>query len=149
LMIRDTLPGYSTYSIPIAKLFSRGPARSEGEGQKAIVLEVAATAKEIGRSSAQVALAWMRHRATPVIPIVGAPACSKRGRRLCTEPRSGDGDGFVHVRYYRSWLEPKWSERMKAVRGEPIVYWQRAHRSCERRRSSRQGSGRVRKQHFR
>jgi aryl-alcohol dehydrogenase-like predicted oxidoreductase len=39
---------------------------------KAIVLEVAAIAKEIGRSSAQVALAWLRHRATPVIPIVGA-----------------------------------------------------------------------------
>src|SRR4029077_1220145 len=39
---------------------------------KAIVLEVAAIAKEIGRSSAQVALAWLRHRATPVIPIIGA-----------------------------------------------------------------------------
>ena len=39
---------------------------------KAIVLEVAAIAKEIGRSSAQVALSWLRHRATPVIPIIGA-----------------------------------------------------------------------------
>ena len=39
---------------------------------KAIVLEVAAIAKEIGRSSAQVALCWLRHRATPVIPIIGA-----------------------------------------------------------------------------
>ncbi len=33
---------------------------------------MAAIAKEIGRSSAQVALSWLRHRATPVIPIVGA-----------------------------------------------------------------------------
>lgn len=42
------------------------------ERAKGIVLEVAAVAKEIGRSSAQIALAWLRHRATPVIPIVGA-----------------------------------------------------------------------------
>jgi aryl-alcohol dehydrogenase-like predicted oxidoreductase len=39
---------------------------------KAIVLEVAAVASEISRSSAQVALAWLRHQATAVIPIIGA-----------------------------------------------------------------------------
>jgi aryl-alcohol dehydrogenase-like predicted oxidoreductase len=38
---------------------------------KAIVTEVAATAKEIGRSSAQVALAWLLHRDLAVIPIIG------------------------------------------------------------------------------
>src|SRR5579859_4242568 len=39
---------------------------------KAIVVEVAAISAEIGRSSAQVALSWLRNRATPVIPIIGA-----------------------------------------------------------------------------
>jgi aryl-alcohol dehydrogenase-like predicted oxidoreductase len=38
----------------------------------ATVAEVAAIAKEIGRSSAQVALAWLHHRDAPVIPIIGA-----------------------------------------------------------------------------
>lgn len=42
------------------------------ERAKAIVSEVAAIATEIGRSSAQVALAWLRHQATPVVPIIGA-----------------------------------------------------------------------------
>ena len=30
------------------------------------------SSREVGRSPAQVALAWLRHRPTPVIPIVGA-----------------------------------------------------------------------------
>jgi aryl-alcohol dehydrogenase-like predicted oxidoreductase len=38
----------------------------------ATVAEVAAIAKAIGRSSAQVALAWLHHRDAPVIPIIGA-----------------------------------------------------------------------------
>jgi aryl-alcohol dehydrogenase-like predicted oxidoreductase len=38
----------------------------------AIVIEVQAVAKQLGRSPAQVALAWLRHRDVPVIPIVGA-----------------------------------------------------------------------------
>lgn len=39
---------------------------------RAVVAEVKAVAGEVGRSSAQVALAWLRQRPTPVIPIVGA-----------------------------------------------------------------------------
>jgi aryl-alcohol dehydrogenase-like predicted oxidoreductase len=39
---------------------------------KAIAGEVAAIAEQIGRSSAQVALAWLRYRVPPVIPIIGA-----------------------------------------------------------------------------
>jgi aryl-alcohol dehydrogenase-like predicted oxidoreductase len=50
----------------------RNNALKIDERAKAIVLEVAATAAEIGRSPAQVALAWLRHRATLVVPIVGA-----------------------------------------------------------------------------
>ncbi len=37
-----------------------------------VVEAVRAVAGEVGRSAAQVALAWLRHRPVPVIPIVGA-----------------------------------------------------------------------------
>jgi len=37
-----------------------------------VVAAVQQVAKEIGRSSAQVALAWLRGRPVPVIPIIGA-----------------------------------------------------------------------------
>ena len=37
-----------------------------------IIREVVAVAEESGRSPAQVALAWLRHRPVPVIPIIGA-----------------------------------------------------------------------------
>ena len=36
------------------------------------VREVLAIAKELGATAAQVALAWLRHRSVPVIPIIGA-----------------------------------------------------------------------------
>ena len=39
---------------------------------KGVVAEVMGVAREVGRSPAQVALAWLRHRPTPVIPIIGA-----------------------------------------------------------------------------
>ncbi|WP_165072909.1 aldo/keto reductase [Paludisphaera rhizosphaerae] len=38
----------------------------------AVVAEVLAVAAEVGRSPAQVALAWLRHRPIPIIPIIGA-----------------------------------------------------------------------------
>jgi len=42
------------------------------ERARAIVAEVREVAREVGRSPAQVALAWLRHRPIPIIPIVGA-----------------------------------------------------------------------------
>ena len=42
------------------------------ERSKAIVAEVDTVARETGCSSAQVALAWLRHRDMPVTPIIGA-----------------------------------------------------------------------------
>jgi aryl-alcohol dehydrogenase-like predicted oxidoreductase len=42
------------------------------ESTDLIVREVVAVAKEIGASPAQVALAWLRYRPVPVIPIIGA-----------------------------------------------------------------------------
>jgi aryl-alcohol dehydrogenase-like predicted oxidoreductase len=45
------------------------PERSR---QERIVGALSAVAKETGRSLAQVALAWLRYRDIPVIPIIGA-----------------------------------------------------------------------------
>ena len=45
---------------------------SADETSDRVVREVVAQAKEIGASPAQVALAWLRHRPVPVIPIIGA-----------------------------------------------------------------------------
>jgi aryl-alcohol dehydrogenase-like predicted oxidoreductase len=46
--------------------------RREDERVGAVIAEVRAVAGEVGRSPAQVSLAWLRHRPVPVIPIVGA-----------------------------------------------------------------------------
>jgi aryl-alcohol dehydrogenase-like predicted oxidoreductase len=43
-----------------------------GERSEAVIREVLAVAEECGRSPAQVALAWLRQRPVPVIPIIGA-----------------------------------------------------------------------------
>ena len=45
---------------------------SSGARTDAIAAEVQAVARECGRSPAQVALAWLRQRPVPVIPIIGA-----------------------------------------------------------------------------
>jgi aryl-alcohol dehydrogenase-like predicted oxidoreductase len=45
---------------------------ASGARATAIAREVQAVARECGRSPAQVALAWLRHRPVPVIPIIGA-----------------------------------------------------------------------------
>jgi aryl-alcohol dehydrogenase-like predicted oxidoreductase len=37
-----------------------------------IISAVKAVSEQVGRSMAQVALAWLRHQAVPVIPIIGA-----------------------------------------------------------------------------
>lgn len=50
----------------------RDNALEVNERSKAIVAEVATVARETSCSSAQVALAWLRHRDVPVTPIIGA-----------------------------------------------------------------------------
>jgi aryl-alcohol dehydrogenase-like predicted oxidoreductase len=57
----------SRQSDPGLKQFMGSDARKE-----AIAREVVALARQCGHSPAQVALAWLRQRATPVIPIIGA-----------------------------------------------------------------------------
>jgi aryl-alcohol dehydrogenase-like predicted oxidoreductase len=44
----------------------------DDERARRVVSEVQAVARDIGRSPAQVALAWLRQRPVPIIPIVGA-----------------------------------------------------------------------------
>lgn len=50
----------------------RENALEVNERSKAIVAELATITRETGRSSAQVALAWLRYRDVPVTPIIGA-----------------------------------------------------------------------------
>jgi aryl-alcohol dehydrogenase-like predicted oxidoreductase len=57
----------SRQSDPGMKQFLASDARTE-----AIVREVVAVARACGHSPAQVALAWLRQRSAPVIPIIGA-----------------------------------------------------------------------------
>jgi len=47
------------------------------EGTHATVREVVAVGKELGVPAAQVALAWLRYRPVPVIPIIGARKLSQ------------------------------------------------------------------------
>ena len=85
----------SRQSHPGMKQFMASDARKE-----AIVREVVALARECGHSPAQVALAWLRQRATPVIPIIGA-------RKLA---QVKDNLACVDIR-----LEPALVQRLDAV----------------------------------
>jgi aryl-alcohol dehydrogenase-like predicted oxidoreductase len=85
----------SRQSHPGLKQFMASDARKE-----AIVREVVALARECGHSPAQVALAWLRQRATPVIPIIGA-------RKLA---QVKDNLACVDIR-----LEPAFLQRLDAV----------------------------------
>ena len=58
---------YGRYSTDTAKSFMR-----TGERPDRIVAALKKVSAEVGRSPAQVALAWLRYRDIPVIPIVGA-----------------------------------------------------------------------------
>ena len=77
------------------KQFMASDARKE-----AVAREVVAVARECGHSPAQVALAWLRQRATPVIPIIGA-------RKLA---QVKDNLACVDIR-----LEPALVQRLDAV----------------------------------
>lgn len=49
----------------------------EAERTKRVISAVKSVSDEVGRSMAQVALAWLRYRPTPVIPIIGARRISQ------------------------------------------------------------------------
>ncbi|HEY1271916.1 MAG TPA: aldo/keto reductase, partial [Terriglobales bacterium] len=54
-----------------------GPYRRTGERPDRIVAALQEVSKQTGRSLAQVALAWLRYREVPVIPIIGARKISQ------------------------------------------------------------------------
>ena len=54
-------------NAPMLKEFVPEQQRTER-----IIASVKTVSEEVGRSMAQVALAWLRNRAVPVIPIIGA-----------------------------------------------------------------------------
>ncbi len=55
------------YTTDMSKSFKR-----TGEGPDRIVTALQKVSEQVGRSAAQVALAWLRYRDIPVIPIIGA-----------------------------------------------------------------------------
>ncbi len=60
--------------LSVANMRQFSPAE---ERSARIVAAVKKVSDEVGRSSAQVALAWLQHRAVPVIPIIGARKLSQ------------------------------------------------------------------------
>jgi aryl-alcohol dehydrogenase-like predicted oxidoreductase len=85
---------------------------------EAIVAEVKSVAGEVGRSPAQVALAWLRRRTVPVIPIVGARRMEQfRDNLACLDLRLDDAQvgrldaasrvelGFPHDFYARDMVK--------------------------------------------
>ena len=49
----------------------------EERGTARIISAVKSVSEQVGRSMAQVALAWLRHQTVPVIPIIGARKVSQ------------------------------------------------------------------------
>jgi aryl-alcohol dehydrogenase-like predicted oxidoreductase len=83
-----------------------------------VVAEVQAIAREVGRSPAQVALAWLRQRPVPVIPIVGARRMEQfRDNLACLDLKLSPGQvarldaashvdlGFPHDFYARDMVK--------------------------------------------
>src|SRR5579871_2790412 len=60
--------------LSVANMRQFSPAE---ERSARIVAAVKRVSEELGRSAAQVALAWLQHRAVPVIPIIGARKLSQ------------------------------------------------------------------------
>jgi aryl-alcohol dehydrogenase-like predicted oxidoreductase len=88
------------------------------ERASAVIAEVQAVAREVGRSPAQVALAWLRQRPIPVIPIVGARRMEQfRDNLACLELKLSEGQvarmdaasrvelGFPHDFYGRDMVK--------------------------------------------
>ncbi len=95
------------------KSFNRADERTSG-----VVAEVQAVAREVARSPAQVALAWLRQRPIPVIPIVGARRMEQfRDNLACLELKLSEGQvarldaashvepGFPHEFYGRDMVK--------------------------------------------
>jgi len=112
-----------------------------GEGDeetaKRVVAEVVAVAQEVGRSPAQVALAWLRDRGPGVIPIVGVTRRSQLADNLASLELRLDND---QVRRLDKVSEPRGTFPHNFVRTPQItevVYGDRWRDIEDRRRASR------------
>jgi Aldo/keto reductase family len=68
--------------------------RPEQQRADRVVAAVKQVSDQVGRSMAQVALAWLRYRTVPVIPILGARKLSQLEDNLASFDLAGDADGF-------------------------------------------------------
>jgi len=106
-------PADARMNSEMMKGFQRTTERTD-----AIVAAVKAVAQECGRSAAQVALAWLRQRPIPVIPIVGARRLEQfRDNLACLDLRLDDSQvdrldaasrielGFPHDFYQRDMVK--------------------------------------------
>lgn len=59
------------------------------ERKRAVAQSVADVAKRVGRSPAQVAMAWLRQRDVPVIPIVGSRKLDQSTRMTASASTNG------------------------------------------------------------
>jgi aryl-alcohol dehydrogenase-like predicted oxidoreductase len=93
----------------------------EEQSATRIISAVKAVSEQVGRSMAQVALAWLRHQTVPVIPIMGARKVSQLqdniaslDLELCAEQlKSLNGAGQIDLGFPRSLYE---KDMVRAIR---------------------------------
>jgi aryl-alcohol dehydrogenase-like predicted oxidoreductase len=86
-----------------------------------IISAVKAVAQQVGRSMAQVALAWLRHQTAPVIPIIGARKVSQLQDNLASldlelsaeQLKSLDGSSRIELEFPQSIYD---REMVRAIR---------------------------------
>lgn len=100
-----------------------GLIETKPEEQRAtrIISAVKAVSEQVGRSMAQVALAWLRHQTVPVIPIMGARKVSQLADNLASldlelsaeQLKSLDGASRIELEFPQSIYE---REMVRAIR---------------------------------
>ena len=99
------------YSTDMAKSFMR-----TGERTDQVVAALNKVSQQVGHSSAQVALAWLRYRDIPVIPIVGARSVAQLQDNLASfelkltpeQVAALDEASAIEMRYPHDFFERKW-----------------------------------------
>jgi aryl-alcohol dehydrogenase-like predicted oxidoreductase len=99
------------YSTDMAKSFMR-----TGERTDQVVAALNKVSQQVGHSSAQVALAWLRYRDIPVIPIVGARSVAQLQDNLASfelkltpeQVAALDEAGAIEMGFPHDFFERKW-----------------------------------------
>jgi aryl-alcohol dehydrogenase-like predicted oxidoreductase len=93
----------------------------EEQGTARIISAVKSVSEQVGRSMAQVALAWLRHQTVPVIPIIGARKVSQLQDNLASldlelsaeQLKSLDGASRIDLEFPQNIYE---KEMVRAIR---------------------------------